>query len=213
MKLPPFAVSMIGSWPRPDWLLEARRKRHADLAELERKATLQAIQYQEDAGLDIIADGEQRRDNFFSYIASRLDGVRLMSMAELLDHVDDKAAFEQMLNALDVPAFAIKNPVVTGKISVREPLAVTDAQFLRANTRRAIKVTLPGPYLLSRSTYVTSLSSAAYATREAMADRFVEVLRDELKALAAMGVEVVQFDEPVLSEIILAGKSKTHTFM
>lgn len=213
MVLPRFAVSMIGSWPRPAWLLEARRKRRDDQAELERQATLLAIKYQEDAGLDIIADGEQRRDNFFSYIADRLDGVRLMSMADLLDHVDDKASFEAMLNALDVPAFAIKNPIVTGKIGVREPLAVTDAQFLRASTKRAIKVTLPGPYLLSRSTYVTNLSAGAYATRELMADRFVEILRDELKALAAMGVEVVQFDEPVLSEIILAGKSRTHTFM
>lgn len=213
MVLPRFAVSMIGSWPRPAWLLEARRKRRDDLAELERQATLLAIKYQEDAGLDIIADGEQRRDNFFSYIADRLDGVRLMSMAELLDHVDDKAAFEAMLNALDVPAFAIKNPIVTGPIRVREPLALNDARFLRQHTRRAIKVTLPGPYLLSRSTYVTNLSAGAYATRELMADRFVEILRDELKALAAMDVEVVQFDEPVLSEIILAGKSKTHTFM
>jgi 5-methyltetrahydropteroyltriglutamate--homocysteine methyltransferase len=204
---------MIGSWPRPAWLMEARRKRRDDLAELERQATLLAIKYQEDAGLDIIVDGEQRRDNFFSYIADRLEGVRLMSMAELLDHVDDKASFEAMLNALDVPAFAIKNPVVTGKISVREPLSLGDAKFLRQHTRRAIKVTLPGPYLLSRSTYVTNLTASTYPTRELMADRFVEILRDELKALAAMGAEVVQFDEPVLSEIVLAGKSKTHTFM
>jgi 5-methyltetrahydropteroyltriglutamate--homocysteine methyltransferase len=211
--LPKFPVTMIGSWPRPQWLLDARRKNHEDLRGLENQATLLAIKYQEDAGLDIVADGEQRRDNFFSYIASRLNGVTLMSMADLLDHVDDKASFEAMLNALDVPAFAIKNPVVTGEISVRESLAVEDAQFLRAHTRKAIKVTLPGPYLLSRSTYVTSLTAPTYPTREQMADRFVEILREELTALAAMGVEVVQFDEPVLSEVVLAGKSKTHTFM
>lgn len=211
--LPKFPVTMIGSWPRPDWLLQAKRKGLDEVPGLERQATLLAIKYQEDAGLDIVADGEQRRDNFFSFVAGRLDGVNLMSMAELLDYVDDKAAFEAMLNALDVPAFAIKNPVVVDKISVREPLAVNDARFLREHTRKAIKVTLPGPYLLSRSTYVTKLSSAAYPTREEMADRFVEILREELKELAAMGVEVVQFDEPVLSEVILAGKSKTHTFM
>jgi 5-methyltetrahydropteroyltriglutamate--homocysteine methyltransferase len=208
-----YPVTTIGSWPRPDWLLEARRKKHPDLRGIERQATLLAIKYQEDAGLDIIADGEQRRDNFFSFVADRLEGVRLMSMAELLDYVDDKAAFEAMLNALDVPAFAIRNPIVVDKISVREPLALEDARFLREHTSRRVKVTLPGPYLLSRSTWVQKLSQGAYETRELMADRFVEILHDELRELAAMGVDVVQFDEPVLTEIILAGKSKTHTFM
>lgn len=212
-RLPAFAVASVGSWPRPTWLLEARKRKRADLCEYEDQATLLAIKQQEDAGVDIVCDGEQRRDNFFSFVADRLDGVELMSMAELLDHVDDKAAFEAMLEALDVPAFAIKNPVVRGKIRASRPLVLEDAAFLRAHTRKPIKVTLPGPYLLSRSSYVESLTRNAYDSREAMADDFVALLRCELLQLAAAGVEVVQFDEPVLSEIVLAGKSKTHTFM
>ncbi|MCK6440652.1 MAG: hypothetical protein L6Q71_10700 [Planctomycetes bacterium] len=212
-KWPKFPVTSIGSWPRPDWLLRATKKKQKDLPELEDRATLMAIEAQEQAGADIVVDGEQRRDNFFSYVADRLDGVKLMSMAELLDHVDDKSAFEAMLNALDVPAFAIKNPVVTGKIAPRRSLAMDDYRFLREHTKKPVKVTLPGPYLLSRSTYVHSLTSSAYATREQMSDDFVTILHDELKALAAAGVEVVQFDEPVLTEIVFAGKSKTHTFM
>lgn len=211
--LPQFPVTTVGSWPRPRWLLEARRKRARDFAELEDRATVMAIEAQELSGADIITDGEQRRDNFFSFVAGRLNGVKLMTMAELLDHVDDKAAFETMLAALDVPAFAISNPVVVDKISVERPLVLDDAAFLRKHTKKPIKVTLPGPYLLSRSTFVTSLSTPAYADREAVADAFVEILRDELRGLLAMGVEFVQFDEPVLTEIILAGKSETHTFM
>lgn len=211
--LPEFPVTSIGSWPRPNWLLEAKRKKRDDISELEEEATLLAIKYQEDAGVDIVVDGEQRRDNFFSYIHDRIDGVQLMSMAELLDHVDDKAAFEAMLNALDVPAFAIKNPITVGKISLKKSLAVDDAKFLREHTRKPIKVTMPGPYLLARSTYVESLSGSAYEDRNAMVDDFVEILRDELKELAKMGVEVVQFDEPVLTEVVHAGKSATHTFM
>ena len=210
---PRFPVTTIGSWPRPSWLLDAVKRKRPDLPQLQDQATLVAIKLQEDAGVDIVVDGEQRRDNFFSYIADRLKGVRLMSMAELLDFVDDKASFEAMLGALDVPAYAIKNPVVVDKIRVRKPLALDDYRFLREHTRKPVKVTLPGPYLLARSSYVSALTSAAYASREAMADDFVAILRDELQALAKAGCEVVQFDEPVLTEIVFAGKSNTHTFM
>lgn len=211
--LPDFPVTSVGSWPRPQWLLDAQRRRKADLLRLQDDATVAAIRAQEEAGVDIVVDGEQRRDNFFSFVAGRLGGVRLMSMAELLDHVDDKSAFEAMLSALDVPAFAIKNPIVVDRISRERPLVLEDARFLLAHTGRPVKVTLPGPYLLARSTFVTSLSTPAYASREEMADDFVAILREELAELRGLGVGFVQFDEPVLSEIILAGKSATHTFM
>ena len=151
---PLYPVTVVGSWPRPSWLLEAMKKKRADLRALQDEATLLAIKYQEDAGVDIVSDGEQRRDNFYSFICDRLDGIRLMSMAELLEYVEDKAAFEALLNALDVPAFAIKNPTVVGKLRPREPLVANDLKFLRAHTRKPVKVTLPGPYLLSRSTWV-----------------------------------------------------------
>jgi 5-methyltetrahydropteroyltriglutamate--homocysteine methyltransferase len=211
--LPRFPVTVVGSWPRPGWLLEAMKRRSPDLPALRDQATLLAIKLQEDAGVDVVSDGEQRRDNFYSFLCEKLDGMRLMTMADLLDHVEDKAGFEHLLQALDVPAFAIKNPTVVGPLRRREPLAVRDAEFLRAHTRLPVKVTLPGPYLLSRSTWVQSLSSAAYPTREALVDDIVTILREELQELAALGVEMVQFDEPVLSEVVLAGKAATRTFM
>jgi 5-methyltetrahydropteroyltriglutamate--homocysteine methyltransferase len=136
-----------------------------------------------------------------------------MTMADLLEYVEDKAAFETLLNALDVPAFAIKNPTVVGKLTPREPLVLQDYKFLRQHTRKPVKMTLPGPYLLSRSTWVKNLSDTAYPTREALADDIVQILRQELKALADAGAEVVQFDEPVLTELVFAGKSATRTFM
>jgi len=210
---PLYPVTVVGSWPRPSWLLEAMKKKRADLRALQDEATLLAIKYQEDAGVDIISDGEQRRDNFYSFICDRLDGIRLMSMAELLEYVEDKAAFETLLNALDVPAFAIKNPTVVGKLRPREPLVAGDLSFLQAHTRRPVKVTLPGPYLLNRSIWVKNLSEAAYPTRESLGDDIVAILRAELRALAAAGADVVQFDEPVLTELVFAGKSATRTFM
>ena len=210
---PLFPVTVVGSWPRPSWLLEAMKRGRSDLRSLQDEATLLAIKYQEDAGVDIVSDGEQRRDNFYSFICDRLEGIRLMTMADLLEYVEDKAAFETLLNALDVPAFAIKNPTVVGKLARKDPLVLSDYAFLREHTRKAVKVTLPGPYLLSRSTWVKNLSETAYPTREALAHDIVRILREELLELAAAGVDIVQFDEPVLTELVFAGKSATRTFM
>ncbi|MEO6595522.1 MAG: cobalamin-independent methionine synthase II family protein [Planctomycetota bacterium] len=211
--IPRFPTSVVGSWPRPRWLLDAMRKKSPDLEELRDQATLLAIKQQEDAGVDVLSDGEQRRDNFYSFLTEKLDGVQLMTMADLLDYVEDKAAFEELLQALDVPAFAIKNPTITGRMRRREPLAVREAEFLRAHTTRACKVALPGPYLLSRSMWVQKLSAAAYPTRKSLCDDVVRILREELFELAALGVEIVQFDEPVLTELVFAGKQAKRSFM
>ncbi|HEX5054033.1 MAG TPA: cobalamin-independent methionine synthase II family protein [Planctomycetota bacterium] len=211
--IPRFPTSVVGSWPRPRWLLEAMRKQAPDLADLRDQATLLAIKQQEDAGVDVLSDGEQRRDNFYSFLTEKLDGVQLMTMADLLDYVEDKAAFEALLQALDVPAFAIKNPTITGRMRRREPLAVCEAEFLRHHTTRACKVALPGPYLLSRSMWVQKLSAEAYPTRESLCDDVVRILREELFELAALGIEVVQFDEPVLTELVFAGKQAKRSFM
>ncbi|MGD0955406.1 MAG: cobalamin-independent methionine synthase II family protein [Candidatus Acidiferrales bacterium] len=208
-----YPVTVVGSWPRPAWLLEAMKRRSPSLADLQDQATLLAIKYQEDAGVDIISDGEQRRDNFYSFIADRLEGIRLMTLAELLDYVEDKAAFENLLTALDVPAFAIKNPVVIGKVRRHKPLVLDDYRFLREHTQKEIKVTLPGPYLLSRSTWVKGLSDSTYPDGDSLGNDIVAVLREELQELASAGGDMVQFDEPVLSELLLAGRSATRTFM
>ncbi|HUR27270.1 MAG TPA: cobalamin-independent methionine synthase II family protein [Planctomycetota bacterium] len=212
-RLPLFPVTVVGSWPRPAYLLEAQRRGSADLEILRERACAEAIRDQVEAGADMPSDGEQRRDNFYSFLCERLDGLQLLSMADLLNHVEDKAAFEGLLRALDVPAFAIKNPIVVGKLARRGSLVGADLAYARQRTDLPVKVTLPGPYLLSRSIWVKSLSEAAYPTREALNDDIVRIFREELRQLVAAGADFVQFDEPVLSELVFAGKSATRTFM
>lgn len=213
MTLPLFPVTTVGSWPRPKWLLDATKRKDPDLAALRDRAAEEAIRAQADAGADILCDGEQRRDNFYSFLCERVEGMRLMTMADLLDYVEDKAGFEAMLTALDVPAYAMRNPTIVGPLKARGSLVLEDVRFQRRISPLPVKATLPGPYLLSRSTWVKGLSDAAYPTRESLADAVVALLRGELRLLAAEGVEFVQFDEPVLSEVVLAGKSATRTFM
>jgi 5-methyltetrahydropteroyltriglutamate--homocysteine methyltransferase len=216
---PLFPVTVVGSLPRPQPLLDALRRRQARRirpATFERvvaQAVQEAVALQEQAGVDIVSDGEQRRDNFYSFIVESVGGIRLLSLVELLDHVENKAACERLLNALAVPAFAMKHPVVVGPVRRRQPLALTEYQGVCAYTQKPIKIALPGPYLLTRSMWVKSLSADFYPTKESLGNDVVALLRAELIALRDAGCAFVQFDEPVLTAVALAGPHATHTFM
>jgi 5-methyltetrahydropteroyltriglutamate--homocysteine methyltransferase len=175
-------------------------------------AIVDLLRLQHDLECDLVTDGELRRDNFYSFVATKLTGVRLMSLAEMLDVVEDKVGFERLLQTLDVPAYSISSPICCGPIARREALTVDDLRFVRRHSDRPVKVTLPGPYLLTRAMFVPELSRAHYATKEALAEDVVALLRAELEELIAEGVDFVQFDEPVLTEVAFA-PSKTRTFM
>ena len=215
---PPLAVTMVGSWPRPPELLRAQRELRngrLDPTAFERMAdaaVLEVLRCQEAAGLDVVTDGEMRRDNFYSFVADKLDGVRLMTLVELLDHVDDKAGFEKLLQTLDVPASTLSNPTCVGKIARRKPLAVDEVRFLKQHTAKPVKVPLPGPYLLTRAMWVKELARAAYRSKEDLAQDVVQVLRQELGELIAAGADFIQFDEPVLTEVVFS-PGNTRTFM
>ena len=216
--LPLFPVTMVGSWPRPAGALEAQRQfQRGRLSRVECDARVDhavrdLIRLQEQAGCDLITDGELRRDNFYSFVSVKLDGVRLMTLAEMLDVVDDKAGFEQLLQTLDVPAYSISNPTCVGRIARREPLAIDDLRFMRQCTDRPVKVTLPGPYLLTRAMFVPEVTGAVYPAKEDLAEDVVALLRAELLELSEAGADFVQLDEPVLTELAFA-PDRPRTFM
>jgi 5-methyltetrahydropteroyltriglutamate--homocysteine methyltransferase len=216
--LPLFPVTTVGSWPRPPSVAEAMRAyRHRRIDRAERdhvanEAIIELLRLQETLGCDIVTDGELRRDNFYSFVADKLSGVRMMTLAEMLEVVEDKAGFEQLLQTLDVPAYSISSPICTERISRREPLTVDDLVFARRHTDLPVKVTLPGPYLLTRAMFVPELTRAHYPDKEALANDVVVLLREELTDLRAAGAEFVQFDEPVLTEVAFA-PGRTRTFM
>src|SRR5215813_12079361 len=192
---PLFPVSVVGSWTRPPWLIQALRRRQAGEISAEQfdsiadDAVLAAIKYQEDAGVDIVSDGEMRRDNFYSFVVDKLSGMRLMKLSELLDYMKDRAGFEEILRALDVPAFAIKSPIAVEKIKARSGLTLDELEFLQEHTARQTKIPLPGPYLLTRSSWFEGLSDKAYPTREELARDVVKILRREIMRLKDLGVD------------------------
>ena len=214
-----FPVTQVGSWPRSPELLSALREKRSgrttveDFNRFADEEISRCVDLQHEAGVDMVVDGELRRDNFYSFITEKVEGTRLMSLAEMLDTVEDKAAFEEMLQTLDAPAFSIRNPTCVGKLSRREPLALKELEYLRTLTDRPVKLTLPGPYLLTRAMWVTAYSVDAYGDKPVMADDIVAILREELEDLASAGAEFVQFDEPVLTEVVHSGDDKRRTFM
>ena len=216
--LPLFPVTTVGSWPRPKDLLRAQKlKRQGHLSESEfsqlaDEAVLRVIHLQEEAGVDVVTDGEQRRDNFYSFVAEKLNGVRMMTLAEMLDVVEDKNGFERILQTLDVPAFSISNPTCVGRIERRKPLAVDELRFLKEHTDKPVKIPLPGPYLLTRAMYVPEVTHEAYPTKEDLAEDVVRVLKNEVHELIQNGVDFIQFDEPVLTELVFT-QGQTRTFM
>jgi 5-methyltetrahydropteroyltriglutamate--homocysteine methyltransferase len=213
-----FPVTVVGSWSRPTWLVQALRRRQAgeiskdEFNRIADEAVLAAVKYQEDAGVDIVSDGEMRRDNFYSFVVEKLSGMKLTKVSELLDYVKDRAGFEEVLRALDVPAFAIKSPIAVEKIGRREGLALDELDFLKQHTTRQTKIPLPGPYLLTRSSWFEGLSDRAYPVPEELSKDIVKILRQEIVALRDHGVDFIQFDEPSLSQVVY-GDEAGETFM
>jgi 5-methyltetrahydropteroyltriglutamate--homocysteine methyltransferase len=213
-----FPVTVVGSWSRPPWLVQALRRRQAgeiskeEFDRIADDAVLAAVKYQEDAGVDIVSDGEVRRDNFYSFVVEKLSGMKLTKVSELLDYVKDRAGFEEVLRALDVPAFAIKSPIAIEKIGRRQGLALDELDFLKQHTTRQTKIPLPGPYLLTRSSWFEGLSDKAYPTPDELSEDIVQLLRQEVVALRDHGVDFIQFDEPSLSQVVY-GDEAGETFM
>jgi len=213
-----FTTSVVGSWPRPNWLLgELKKKNRGEISyeqfsEAADEAVLLAVKYQEDAGVEVITDGEQRRDNFYSFVADKLDGIKLMTVAEVMEYVQDRQRYEELLRKLDVPAFAIKSPVAVGPIKKKRPIALDELEFLKKHTKHRIKIPLPGPYMLTRASWIDPVSREAYWDREDLAKEYVRLLREEIKQLAEAGADFIQLDEPTLTEVVYGGES-TQTFM
>ena len=218
-RIEPLSVMGIGSWPRPRWMLQAIHDHlEGRLAEDEFQRTADdavrlCVAAQQRAGVDVVTDGEQRRDSYASFVGGRLDNCQLIPVTDLLPYVDDPAEFERELRALDVPAETVRHPAVFGRLGRSKPLALHEARFLRTLADRPRKVALPGPYLLTRTMWMECISDRAYATRESLADDIVRVLREELHELLADGVSLVQFDEPVLTEVVFSQPSHNRTFM
>ena len=179
--------------PRSKKLLTAKRKLNKgnlDISlykEILDEETKYVINLQENNNIDIITNGELNRDNYVSFIAEKLNGVTMMSMADMFDYIEDKQGFEQILEILDVPAISIKNAICTGKVEYNKPLVADEMIELKKLTSKKIKATLPGPYLITRSMWLPALSKKYYESKDTLGEDVIKVLKQEIDALVETG--------------------------
>ncbi len=206
------SVMGIGSWPRPKWLLpHMHRHLEAKLSDTEfdeiaNDAVRLCVQAQIEAGVDLITDGEQRRDNYASFIGLYLDGCQLIPLSDLLALVNDPKKFEEELKSLDVPADKVRHPAVLGRLARKKQVGLSELKFLKSISSRPAKIALPGPYLLSRLMWMDCITNKVYLTREELAAEIVGIIRAEIKELLEGGAALIQLDEPVLSEVVFGHK-------
>ena len=188
-----FPTTIVGSYPQPDWLIDRARLAgrfpprvrarelwripEPFLADAQDDATLLAIRFQEEAGLDIVSDGEIRRESYSNRFATALEGVDLDNPGSALDRSGHP------------------NPVprIVGRIRRMRPVEVDDLRFLRANTTRRTKITVPGPF-----TMLQQAQNDFYASEEEAAMDYAAAVNAEIRDLFAAGADVVQIDEPYM---------------
>ena len=189
-------TSLVGSYPQPDWLIDRAQLSHRlpprvratdlwrvapeFLEQAQDDATILAIRAQERAGLDIITDGEIRRESYSNRFATALEGIDLDNPAQVV-------ARSGKLNFV---------PRIVSKIRRKHAVEVRDMQFLRANTDRRAKVTVPGPYTMSQQAH-----NDFYQSEEEMAMDYAAAVNEEIKDLFAAGADIVQIDEPYMQAV------------
>jgi 5-methyltetrahydropteroyltriglutamate--homocysteine methyltransferase len=188
-----FPTTLVGSYPQPDWLIDREklagrfppRTRALELwripapllAEAQDDATLLAIRAQEAAGLDIITDGEIRRESYSNRFATALEGV----------DIDNPGT------ALDRSGHPNPVPRIVGRIRRKHPVEVADVEFLRANTSKPIKMTVPGPFTMSQQA-----QNDFYPSEEEAAMDYAAAVNEEIRDLFDAGADIVQIDEPYM---------------
>ncbi len=192
-QLPLLPTALVGSLPQPGWLVDRDNLGHRapprvrareiwrvppeHLAEAQDDATLLAIRAQEQAGLDIVGDGEMRRESYSNLFATSLEGIDAEQPGVILNRRNQPSAV----------------PRVVGPIRWREPVLAQDIAFLRASTTRPVKITLPGPFTLAQLAL-----DEHYRDPAAVALAFAAAVNDEIRSLHAAGADIVQLDEPYL---------------
>src|SRR6187399_2782329 len=186
-------TTVVGSYPQPEWLIDRHllmgntppRVRMRELwrvppeflEEAQDDATIIAIRDQERAGIDIVSDGEMRRESYFNRFATALEGIDL-----------DNPGTVTSRTGKQVPV-----PRVVGRVRRLRPVNVRDVQFLRAHTDRLIKITVPGPFTMTQLA-----QNDAYASNAELALDYAAAVNEEIKDLFAAGADVVQIDEPYM---------------
>ena len=214
----PFSTTLIGSMPRSRELLKLKEKSIEDktyLDEYRKKLfseTEEVIHMLEDTGIDVVISGELSRDNYMSYVAEHVSGIKLMTMEDIKSITGNTEEFNKSLEEMDAADNSMNSPVCIDKISTDVELNTEEVDMIRNITDKPFKMTLPSPYLLTRSMWLKEITGKVYADRKELGNDIVKLLINEIRRLVKVGAKIIQIDEPILSEVVFTRKKGDNSF-
>lgn len=214
----PFSTTLIGSMPRSEELLNLKDRLIKDESlrdEYNKKVyeeTKNVISMLESIGIDVVVSGEISRDNYMSYVAEHVSGIKLLGLEEIKKITENSVEFNQSLEEMDASDNSMNNPICFDRIDTDVELDIDELKNIKEVTDGAFKITLPSPYLLTRSMWLKEITSKVYKDKKELGKDVVDLLINEIRRLVKLGAKVIQIDEPILSEVVFTGKSSTNSF-
>lgn len=214
----PFSTTLMGSMPRSKELLDLKEKSIKDdkyAEEYKEKVyseTEKIIQMSEEVGIDVVVSGELARDNYMSYIAEHVPGVKLMTMEDIKEITGNTEEFNKSLEEMDAADNTMNSPVCVDRISTDIELNTEEVDMIKKFSKKPFKMTLPSPYLLTRSMWMKEITGKVYSDRKELGNDVVKLLINEIRRLVEMGAGIIQIDEPILSEVVFTRKKGDNSF-
>ena len=217
-KFKPFTTTLIGSLPRTKELLLLKEssnnssKYEKAYKEKLLEETRKVVELQKECGIDVIVSGELNRDNYMSYVAEVVDGIKLLNMEEVMSLTNNTDNFSKSLEEMDASDNSMNSPICFEKINTEVRLNKKEIEVLKGSSVEYYKCTLPSPYLLTRSMWLKEITGNSYDSRNELGEDVVKLLRHEIRELVKEGVKIIQIDEPILSEVVFTNSKSDNSF-
>lgn len=214
----PFSTTLIGSMPRSNELLSLKQKLQKDSSLKEEydkmvfDETKFVVNMLDKVGIDVVISGEISRDNYMSYVAEHVDGIKLMATDQILSLTENKGDFNKSLEEMDASDNSMNSPICVDRIKTDVELDIDEVRMIKKITDSDFKMTLPSPYLLTRSMWLKEVTGKVYENRNELGNDVVKLLINEIKRLVSLGVKVIQIDEPILSEVVFTNTNSSNSF-
>ena len=214
----PFSTTLIGSMPRSDKLLSLKEKLQKDSSLKEEydkmvfDETKFVVNMLDKIGIDVVISGEISRDNYMSYVAEHVYGIKLMTTDQILSLTENKGDFNKSLKEMDASDNSMNSPICVDRIKTDVELDIDEVRMIKKITDSDFKMTLPSPYLLTRSMWLKEVTGKVYENRNELGQDVVKLLINEIKRLVSLGAKVIQIDEPILSEVVFKNTNSSNSF-
>ena len=217
-KFKPFSTTLIGSMPRSTELLQLKDELKTDISlkskydDLIFKETESILKMLDRIGIDVLISGELSRDNYMSYVAEHVPGIELMTMEQIQPITENATDFNESLEKMDASDNTMNSPICVDKIDTDVMLDIDEVKIIKEVTNSNFKITLPSPYLLTRSMWLKQVTEKVYTNKNELGQDVIKLLINEIRRLVKLGVKVIQIDEPILSEVVFTPVNTSNSF-